>query len=210
MKVKVFNKEGKETGREIELSDAIFGLEPNEHAVYLAVKSQLAAQRQGTHKTKERNEIARTTKKAFRQKGTGGARRGDMKSPLVRGGGRVFGPKPHAYDLKINKKVKDVARKSALSGKLKSEALLVIEDFGMAAPRTKEFAQVLKNFNLSGQRSVVVMDQPEKNTILSARNIPQLTMVSASQLSVLDIMNCRKILLSEAAVQAIHQNLSNQ
>ncbi len=210
MKVKVFNKEGKETGREIELSDAIFGLEPNEHAVYLAVKSQLAAQRQGTHKTKERNEIARTTKKAFRQKGTGGARRGDMKSPLVRGGGRVFGPKPHAYDLKINKKVKDVARKSALSGKLKAESLLVIEDFGMSAPRTKEFAQVLKNFNLSGQRSVVVMDQPEKNTILSARNIPQLTMVSASQLSVLDIMNCRKILLSEGAVQAIHQNLSNQ
>jgi large subunit ribosomal protein L4 len=210
MKVKVFNKEGKETGREIELSDAIFGLEPNEHAVYLAVKSQLAAQRQGTHKTKERNEIARTTKKAFRQKGTGGARRGDMKSPLVRGGGRVFGPKPHAYDLKINKKVKDVARKSALSGKLKAESLLVIEDFGKSAPRTKEFAQVLKNFNLSGQRSVVVMDQPEKNTILSARNIPQLTMVSASQLSVLDIMNCRKILLSEGAVQAIHQNLSNQ
>ena len=210
MKVKVFNKEGKETGREIELSDAIFGLEPNAHAVYLAVKSPLAAQRQGTHKTKDRNEIARTTKKAFRQKGTGGARRGDMKSPLVRGGGRVFGPKPHAYDLKINKKVKDVARKSALSGKLKAESLLVIEDFGMSAPRTKEFAQVLKNFNLSGQRSVVVMDQPEKNTILSARNIPQLTMVSASQLSVLDIMNCRKILLSEGAVQAIHQNLSNQ
>ncbi len=208
MKVKVLNKDGKETGRELELNDAIFGIEPNDHAVYLTVKAYQAAQRQGTHKSKERWEIARTTKKAFRQKGTGGARRGDMKSPLVRGGGRVFGPKPHSYDLKVNKKVKDLARKSALTYKAKDNNIIVVENFNTAAPKTKEFASVIKGLNLNGVKSVFVVDGADKNTHLSARNIPSLQLTEAKQLNIFDIMNCKKLVLSEAAVQYIESNFS--
>lgn len=209
MKVKVYSKEGKETGREIELADNIFGIEPNDHAVYLTVKSFQAAQRQGTHKAKERNEIARTTKKAFRQKGTGGARRGDMKSPLVRGGGRVFGPKPHTYDLKVNKKVKDLARKSALAYKVKDGNLLVVEDFTLSAPKTKEFSAILNNLNLKATKSTFVTGQADKNTVLSARNIPSVCFTEARQLNIYDIMNCKKLVLSESAVKAIEENFSN-
>lgn len=208
MKVKVLNKDGKETGRELELNDAIFGIEPNDHAVYLTVKAYQAAQRQGTHKSKERWEIARTTKKAFRQKGTGGARRGDMKSPLVRGGGRVFGPKPHSYDLKVNKKVKDLARKSALTYKAKDNNIIVVENFNTAAPKTKEFASVINGLNLKGVKSVFVVDGADKNTHLSARNIPSLQLTEAKQLNIFDIMNCKKLVLSEAAVQYIESNFS--
>ncbi len=209
MKVKVLNKEGNETGRELELADDIFGVEPNDHAVYLSVKAYLAAQRQGTHKSKEKNEISRTTKKAFRQKGTGGARRGSMKSPLVKGGGRVFGPKPHTYELKINKKVKSVAKKSALTYKAKDGNLIVLEDFVLSTPKTKDFAAVVKNLNLKDTKSVFVFENTDKNTLLSARNIPCVQFANAKELNIFDIMNCKKLILSEGAVKSLEQNFSN-
>ena len=209
MKVKVLSKDGAETGRELNLSDDIFGVEPNNHAVYLTVKAFLAAQRQGTHKSKEKWEVARTTKKAFRQKGTGGARRGSMKSPLVKGGGRAFGPKPHSYDIKVNKKVKEVAKKSALTYKAKDGNLIVIENFNLAAPKTKDFVAVLKGLNLTGTKSVFVVDGAEKNTLLSARNLPTVAITEVSNLNIYDIMNCKKLILSEAAVKAIESNFSN-
>src|SRR5580692_567000 len=166
MKVKVLSKDGAETGREVNLSDSIFGVEPNDHAVYLTVKSFLASQRQGTHKSKEKHEVARTTKKAFRQKGTGGARRGSMKVSGVKGGARAFGPKPHSYDIKINKKVKDIAKKSALSYKAKDGNIIIVENFSLSAPKTKDFAAVLKGLNLDGTKSIFVMDGADKNTQL--------------------------------------------
>lgn len=209
MKVKVLNKDGKETGRELDLSDAIFGIEPNDHAVYLSVKSYLAAQRQGTHKSKEKNEVARTTKKAFRQKGTGGARRGSMKSPLVKGGGRAFGPKPHLYDLKVNKKVKDLAKRSAFTYKAKDGNLIVVEDFKLAAPKTKEFAAVINNLNLKGTKTTFVVDGADRNTQLSARNVPSVSLTAVNSLNIFEIMNCKKLVLSEAAVKAIESNFSN-
>ncbi len=209
MKVKVLSKDGAETGRELTLSDDIFGIEPNDHAVYLTVKSYLAAQRQGTHKSKEKWEVARTTKKAFRQKGTGGARRGSMKSPLVKGGGRVFGPKPHSYDIKVNKKVKDIAKKSALTYKAKDGNLIVVEDFTIATPKTKDFAAVVKGLNLAGTKSVFVVDSADKNTLLSARNMPTVAVTEAKNLNIYDIMNCKKLVLSEAAVKSIESNFSN-
>lgn len=208
MKVKVLNKDGNETGREVELSDNIFGVEPNDHAVYLSVKAYLAAQRQGTHKTKEKWEVARTTKKAFRQKGTGGARRGSMKSPVVKGGGRAFGPKPHTYDLKVNKKVKALAKKSALTYKAKDGNLIVVEDFSVAAPKTKEFASVVKNLNLKDTKSVFVLNA-DKNTLLSARNLPTVQVSDAKNLNIFDIMNCKKLVLSETAVKSLEENFSN-
>ncbi len=208
MKVKVLNKDGNETGREVELSDNIFGVEPNDHAVYLSVKAYLAAQRQGTHKTKEKWEVARTTKKAFRQKGTGGARRGSMKSPVVKGGGRAFGPKPHTYDLKVNKKVKALAKKSALTYKAKDGNLIVVEDFSVATPKTKEFASVVKNLNLKDTKSVFVLNA-DKNTLLSARNLPTVQVSDAKNLNIFDIMNCKKLVLTETAVKSLEENFSN-
>ena len=209
MKVKVLSKSGAETGREITLSDDIFGIEPNDHAVYLTVKSYLAAQRQGTHKSKQKWEVARTTKKAFRQKGTGGARRGSMKSPLVKGGGSAFGPIPHSYDIKVNKKVKDIARRSALTYKAKDGNLIIVEDFNIATPKTKEFAAVLKGLNIANTKSVVVFAGAEKNTLLSARNLATVSVTEVSNLNIYDIMNCKKLVLSEAAVKSIESNFSN-
>jgi large subunit ribosomal protein L4 len=167
----------------------------------------MAAQRQGTHKSKEKNEVARTTKKAFRQKGTGGARRGSLKSPLVKGGGRAFGPKPHSYDLKVNKQVKALAKKSALTYKAKNGNIIVVEDFNIAAPKTKEFASILKNLNLKDTKSVFVLN-PDKNTILSARNIPTVQVADAKNLNIYDIMNCKKLVLSETAVKTLEENFS--
>jgi len=209
MKVKVLSKSGAETGREIELSDDIFGVEPNDHAVYLTVKSYLAAQRQGTHKSKQKWEVARTTKKAFRQKGTGGARRGSMKSPLVKGGGRAFGPIPHSYDIKVNKKVKDIAKKSALTYKAKDGNLIIVEDFNIATPKTKDFAAFLKGLNIADTKSVVVLSGAEKNTLLSARNLATVSVTEVSSLNIYDIMNCKKLVLSETAVKSIESNYSN-
>lgn len=209
MNVKVLSKDGKETGREINLSDTVFGIEPNDHAVYLSVKSYLAAQRQGTHKSKEKWEVARTTKKAFRQKGTGGARRGSMKAPGLKGGGRAFGPKPHTYDLKVNKKVKDLAKRSALTYKAKDGNLIVVENFNFAAPKTKEFAAVVNGLNLNGTKSVFVLEKTDKNTVLSARNFPTAQLLDTNNLNIYDIMNCKKLVLSEAAVKAIESNFTN-
>ncbi len=209
MKVKVLNKDGKETGREVELADSIFAVEPNDHAVWLAVRQFQAAQRQGTHKTKERWEISRTTKKAFRQKGTGGARRGDMKSPVVRGGGRVFGPKPHSYDFKLNKKVKDLARKSALTYKAKDNKIVVVEDFSIETPKTKEFVSILANLNLNGVKSTVVFGEITNGLLKSSRNIPTVNLVDARALNIFDIMNSKTLVLSENAVKAIEANLAN-
>ncbi len=209
MNVKVLNKDGKETGREINLSDDIFGIEPNDHAVYLSVKSYLAAQRQGTHKSKEKWEVARTTKKAFRQKGTGGARRGSMKAPGLKGGARAFGPKPHTYDLKVNKKVKELAKKSAFAYKMKDGNLIVLEDLNFATPKTKDFAAVVNNLNLKGTKTVFVVDGADKNTSLSARNYPTATLTEVSKLNIYEIMNCKKLVLSEGAVKSIESNFSN-
>jgi large subunit ribosomal protein L4 len=209
MKIKVYSKDGKESGREIELSDEVFGVEPNDHAVYLSVKAYLAAQRQGTHKTKQKWEVARTTKKAFRQKGTGGARRGSMKAPGLKGGGRAFGPQPHGYDIKVNKKVKEVARRSALSSKVKDGNLVIVEDFNLSAPKTKDFAAVLNGLNLTGTKSVFVVSGADKNTVLSAKNIPTVSLTEVKNLNIYDIMNCKKLVLSEAAVKALESNFSN-
>jgi len=209
MKVKVLNKDGKETGRELDLNDAIFGVETNDHAVYLKVKSFLAAQRQGTHKSKEKWEVARTTKKAFRQKGTGGARRGSMKVPGVKGGARAFGPKPHLYELKVNKKVKDLAKRSALTYKAKDGNLIIVEDFNVTAPKTKEFAAVVKGLNLTGTKSVFVLDGANQNTLLSARNLAKVSVSEAKNLNIFEIMNCKKLVLSETAVKSLESNFSN-
>ncbi|HLP19746.1 MAG TPA: 50S ribosomal protein L4 [Chitinophagales bacterium] len=208
MKVKVISKDGKETGREINLNDEIFGIEPNDHAVYLSVKSYLAAQRQGTHKSKEKWEVARTTKKAFRQKGTGGARRGSMKAPGLKGGGRTFGPKPHLYDLKVNKKVKDLARRSAFTYKAKDGNLIVVEDFQLSTPKTKEFAAFVNGLNLKNTKTVFVVDAADKNTALSARNLPSVYLTEVKGLNIYEIMNCKKLVLSEAAVKSIESNFS--
>ena len=209
MKLKVFNQEGKETGREINLSDEIFGIEPNDHAVWLAVRQFQANNRQGTHKTKERWEISRTTKKAFRQKGTGGARRGDMKSPLVRGGGRVFGPKPHDYNFKLNKKVKDLAKKSAFAYKAKDGNLIVVESLTFASPKTKDFVALLKNLNVNDAKSLVLVGATNTNTLLSSRNIPNTYLTQASLVNIFDVMQAKKIILTEEAVQVLESNFSN-
>ncbi|MFN8310735.1 MAG: 50S ribosomal protein L4 [Chitinophagales bacterium] len=209
MKVKVLSQSGKEIGREIELSDSIFAVEPNDHAVWLAVRQFQAAQRQGTHKSKERWEIARTTKKAFRQKGTGGARRGDMKSPLVRGGGRVFGPKPHSYDFKLNKKVKDVAKKTVFTYKAKDNNIIVVDDLNMAAIKTKEFSAILKNLNAADSKSLILIGETNRNLYLSSRNVPNAMVADAVGTNIFDMMSANKIILTESAVKAIETNFQN-
>jgi large subunit ribosomal protein L4 len=209
MKVKVLSKDGADTGRELNLSDEIFGIEPNDHAVYLTVKSYLAAQRQGTHKSKEKHEVHRTTKKAFRQKGTGGARRGSMKVSGLKGGARAFGPKPHDYVLKVNKKVKDIAKRSALTYKAKDGNIIIVEDFNLNEAKTKGFLAVVGGLNLKGTKSVFVIDGADKNTLLSARNIPTVSITEAKNLNIYDIMNCKKLVLNEAAVKIIESNFSN-
>ena len=209
MKVKVLNQEGKETGREIELSDSIFGIEPNDHAVWLAVRQHQAALHQGTHKSKERWEIARTTKKAFRQKGTGGARRGDMKSPLVRGGARAFGPRPHDYDFKINKKVKDLARKSALAYKAKDGNIIIVDSLSISTPKTKDFKSILKNLQVADVKSLILVGEANQNVYLSSRNIPSTMLTEAKMVGMFDIMNAKKLIITEDAVKALEANFSN-
>ncbi len=205
MKLEIYNIQGQKTGREIELPADIFGVEPNSHAVYLAVKQYMANQRQGTHKSKERSEIARSTRKAFRQKGTGGARRGDMKSPLVHGGARVFGPRPRDYSFRLNKKTKQLARASALSTKYTSGQITVIEDFVMQAPKTKEFIQILSKFGLGEKKSLLVTGGYEKNTYLSSRNIPKASVVEAKDLNTYQVLNANAIVLSESAIATMKE-----
>jgi large subunit ribosomal protein L4 len=208
MKLDVLNTQGKATGRSIELPADIFGIEPNEHAVYLSVKQYLAHQRQGTHKTKERGEIAGSTRKIKRQKGTGTARAGSIKNPLFRGGGRVFGPKPRNYGIDLNKKVKRLARKSALSVKAGAGDIVVMEDFSFDAPKTQEFVNILNNLELTGQKTVIVTPDHEKEVFLSSRNVQGSEVVRASDLNTYQIMKAGKLVLSEGAVEKIKETFA--
>ncbi len=208
MKVEVLNIQGEKTGRSIELPDDIFGIEPNEHSVYLSVKQYLANQRQGTHKSKERGEVAGSTKKIKRQKGTGTARFGDIKNPIFRGGGRIFGPRPRSYNLKLNKKTKRLARKSALSGKMAEGKLFVIEDFSFDSPKTKEYINILNNFNAVDNRSLLVTSDYEKEVYLSSRNLKKSDVVRATDLNTYQILLANALILSEGSVEEIIKSLN--
>ncbi|MEJ1223006.1 50S ribosomal protein L4 [Sediminicola sp. 1XM1-17] len=208
MKVAVLDITGKETGRKVELSDSVFGIEPNNHAVYLDVKQYLAHQRQGTHKSKERAEIAGSTRKIKKQKGTGTARAGSIKSPVFKGGGRIFGPRPKDYTQKLNKNLKRLARKSALSMKSKEQAIVVVEDFNFEAPKTKEFKQVLKSLGLENKKSLFVLGDSNNNVYLSSRNLKRSEVVINSELSTYKILNAGSIVLMEGALEGIESNLT--
>jgi large subunit ribosomal protein L4 len=207
MELTVYNIKGEDTGRKVQLNDDIYAIEPNEHVMYLAVRQYLADQRQGTHKSKERSELSGSTRKLFRQKGTGGARRGDINSPLLRGGARVFGPKPRDYSFKLNKKVKVLARKSALSSKITDDAIMVIEDFNFEAPKTKQMVQILDSFKVNGGRNMFVFAEPNKNVVLSARNIQRTEVMLARNLNAYDILKAKKIFLTESAIKPIDEIL---
>lgn len=200
MEVTVLNTAGKETGKKIELKDSIFGIEPNDHAIYLDVKQFLANGRQGTHKSKERAEIAGSTRKIKRQKGTGGARAGSIKSPLFVGGGRVFGPQPRSYEFKLNKKVKQLARFSALTYKAKSDAILVVEDFNYEKPKTKDYINLLNNLKISDKKTLVVLSEPNKNIYLSSRNLQTSKVVTISELNTYEIMKAANIVFVESSL----------
>lgn len=207
MTVDVLNIQGEKTGRTVELPDTIFGIEPNEHAVYLSVKQFLANQRQGTHKSKERSEISGSTRKLHRQKGTGGSRKGDINNPLYPGGGRVFGPKPRDYSQKLNKKVKELARKSALSSKATAGSVIVLEDFSFEAPKTKAFFGILKALQLQDKKTLFVTADYEKEVLLSARNLPKTTLMRASDLNAYQILHANTLILSESSVDKIKEIL---
>ena len=207
MELRVYNIKGEDTGRKVQLNDNIYAIEPNEHVMYLAVRQYLADQRQGTHKSKERSELSGSTRKLFRQKGTGGARRGDINSPLLRGGARVFGPKPRDYSFKLNKKVKVLARKSALSSKITDDAIMVVEDFNFEAPKTKQMVQILDAFKVNGGRNMFVFAEPNKNVVLSARNIQRTEVMLARNLNAYDILKAKKIFLTESAIKPIDEIL---
>lgn len=203
MKVDVLNIKGEKTGRQIDLPDELFGVEPNEHAVYLAVKQYLAHQRQGTHKAKERNEVKGSTKKLKRQKGTGTARFGDIKNPLFRGGGRVFGPRPRDYEVRLNKKVKRLARKSAFSAVFKQERLVVVEPFNFEAPKTSQYVEILDKLGVRNGKSLLLLAEAKKNLVLSSRNIPKAKICVATDVNTYDIMNAGTLIISEDALDAI-------
>ena len=205
MKVDVLNIQGQKTGRSVELPADIFGIEPNEHAVYLAVKQYLAHQRQGTHKSKERSEMSGSTRKLFKQKGTGGARRGDINSPILYGGARVFGPKPHDYVIKLNKKVRLLARKSAFSAKAAAGSIVIVEDFTLATPKTKEFASVLKSLGIDGKRSIIVTPEYNESLIKSSRNIQRVSLACASDLNTYQIMQTQALVLAEGSIAKIQE-----
>ncbi len=205
MEVAVYNIEGKDTGRKVTLNDSVFAIEPNEHAVYLDVKQYLANQRQGTHKSKERSEVSGSTRKLHKQKGGGGSRIGDINSPVLVGGGRVFGPRPRTYEFKLNKKVKQLARKSALSVKAQDNAIIVVEDFNFETPKTKEFVKFAKNIQVADKKAVMVLSDQNKNVYLSARNLPNVEIVTASSLNTYKIMNNRSLVLSESSVAVINE-----
>jgi len=208
MKVAVLDKNGKETGRSVELSDAVFAIEPNNHAVYLDVKQYLANQRQGTHKAKERAEITGSTRKIKKQKGTGTARAGSIKSGVFRGGGRMFGPRPRNYGFKLNKNVKRLARKTALTLKAKEQNIIVLEDVQFDAPKTKEFKNVLSSLGLADKKSLFVLGESNKNVYLSSRNLKCSTVVTTSELSTYDLMNANSVVLFEGSVEGIVSNLT--
>ncbi|MGN6213027.1 50S ribosomal protein L4 [Parafilimonas sp.] len=201
MQVDVLNIKGEKTGRTLELPDDIFGAEPNDHVIYLAVKQYQAAQRQGTHKVKTRAEVHGASRKLHRQKGTGGSRKGNIRNPLYKGGGTIFGPKPHSYDFKLNKKVKDLAKVSALSYKTKNNALLVVEDVTLDAPKTKQVADALKSWNLDGKKTLFVTDELNDNLYLSLRNIDTVLSCALTDLNTYDILNADALVLTEGAAK---------
>ncbi|MCB9425563.1 MAG: 50S ribosomal protein L4 [Flavobacteriales bacterium] len=208
MEVKVLDKSGKDTGRKVNLSDSVFGIEPNNHAIYLDVKQYLANQRQGTHKAKERAEIAGSTRKIKKQKGTGTARAGSVKSPVFKGGGRVFGPRPRSYSFKLNKSLKKLARKSAFSQKMKESNLIVVEDFNFDKPNTKEFVSVLKALGLNDKKSMFVFGESNKNVYLSSRNLTGVNAITSTELSTYEILNTNSLVLLESSLGSIEANLS--
>ena len=205
MELNVYNIKGEETGRKISLNESIFGIEPNDHAIYLDVKQFMANQRQGTHKSKERSEISGSTRKIGRQKGGGGARRGDMNSPVLVGGGRVFGPRPRDYRFKLNKKMKDLARKSALTFKAQNNQIVVVEDFNFEAPKTKEFVNFTKNIKLEGVKMLLVLADQNKNVYLSARNIESANIISASQINTYKVLDNKALVLTESSVAVLNE-----
>lgn len=209
MKVDIINIAGDKTGKQVELNDNIFGIEPNDHAIYLTVKLYLANQRQGTHKSKEKSELSGSTRKLHRQKGTGGSRKGSIKSPLFHGGARVFGPKPRDYGFKLNKKVKELARKSALTYKAKENGLIVLEDFKIDKPKTKEYAGILKNLGISGKRTLMVLNDNDQNIYRSGRNIPKTEIMPASNLNTYAILKANCLIISESSLNIINQMMSN-
>jgi large subunit ribosomal protein L4 len=201
MQVDVLNKSGKATGRKIELPEEIFGIEPNDHVIYLAVKQYQAAQRQGTHKVKTRAEVQGASRKLHRQKGTGGSRKGNIRNPLYKGGGTIFGPKPHGYDFKLNRKVKDLAKMSALSYKAKENAIVVVEDFTLDAPKTKEFMSVMTNLNVAGKKALFVMPEYNDNLYLSIRNVPGVEGSLLADVNTYDLINSDVLVLTESAAK---------
>ena len=207
MEVNVLNIKGEETGRKVTLNESIFGITPNDHAIYLDVKQYMASQRQGTHKSKERSEISGSTRKLGRQKGGGGARRGDINSPLLVGGARVFGPKPRDYWFKLNKKVKALARKSALSYKAQANNIVVVEDFTFEAPKTKDFVNVVNNLKVSGKKLLMVLSGADKNVYLSARNLERTNVMVASALNTYKVLGAETLVVTESALKAIEETL---
>lgn len=203
MEVSVLNINGQETGRKVTLNESIFGIEPNDHVLYLDVKQYLANQRQGTAKTKERSELSGSTRKLGRQKGGGGARRGDINSPVLVGGARVFGPKPRDYGFKLNKKVKQLARKSALSYKAQANSIVVVEDFNLDAPKTKDFVNIAKNLKVDGRKTLLVLPEVNKNVYLSARNLQQAEVMTASTLNTYKVLNADVLIMTENSLKAI-------
>lgn len=207
MEVSVLNINGQETGRKVTLNESIFGIEPNDHVLYLDVKQYLANQRQGTAKTKERSELSGSTCKLGRQKGGGGARRGDINSPVLVGGARVFGPKPRDYGFKLNKKVKQLARKSALSYKAQENSIVVVEDFNLDAPKTKDFVNIAKNLKVDGRKTLLVLPEVNKNVYLSARNLQQAEVMTASTLNTYKVLNADVLIMTENSLKAIDEIL---
>ena len=210
MEVSVYNIKGEDTGRKVVLNDAIFGIEPNDHAIYLDVKQYMANQRQGTHKSKERSEISGSTRKLGRQKGGGGARRGDINSPVLVGGARVFGPQPRDYGFKLNKKVKNLARKSALAYKAQDNAILVVEDFNFEAPKTKQYVELLQNLKVADKKLLMVLAEANKNVYLSARNIQRQDMAVASAVNTYQVLNAGAMVVTESALAVIEGTLMNK
>ena len=208
MEVSVFNIKGEDTGRKVTLADSVFGIEPNDHVIYLDVKRYLAAQRQGTAKSKERSELSGSTRKLGRQKGGGGARRGDINSPVLVGGARVFGPKPRNYSIKLNKKVKALARRSALSYKVQDNALVVVEDFTFDAPKTKSFLEIVNNFKAGDKKFLMVLPGEDKNVYLSARNLPKAKVAIASDLHTYGILDAGLVVVTENALSQIESVLT--
>ncbi|RYE35667.1 MAG: 50S ribosomal protein L4 [Sphingobacteriaceae bacterium] len=208
MEVVVLNVSGQETGAKVQLPDSIFGVEPNDHAIYLDVKQYLANQRQGTHKSKQRNEIAGSTRKLHKQKGTGGARAGSVKSPLFNGGGRVFGPQPRDYSFKLNKKLKSLARKSALSYKAKDNHIVVLEDFNFDSVKTKNYINLVAGLNFTDEKTLLVLPSANNNIYLSSRNIKKAKVITADQLNTYDVLNAGKLLLTAGSVKTLEEALA--